>query len=154
MTPVQSRPLKSVTVFVGSGRKKGATRAAASRFLERLQSFGDVRGEIVFLGDYDLGLCRGCKICFMRGEERRPLKGDRDALIGKMMASDGVVFASPNYSFQVSAIMKAFLDRLGFLLHRPRFHGKTLGIGISFFSRPRLRIRSRLEIPSCPRKRG
>ncbi len=41
------------------------------------------------------------------------------------MASDGVVFASPNYSFQVSAIMKTFLDRLGFLFHRPRFHGKT-----------------------------
>jgi len=42
-----------------------------------------------------------------------------------MMASDGVVFASPNYSFQVSAIMKIFLDRLGFMGHRPRFHGKT-----------------------------
>jgi hypothetical protein len=46
-------------------------------------------------------------------------------LIEKIMASDGVVFASPNYSFQVSAIMKTFLDRLGFLFHRPRFHGKT-----------------------------
>ena len=42
-----------------------------------------------------------------------------------MMASDAVVFASPNYSFQVSAIMKLFLDRLGFVFHRPRFHGKT-----------------------------
>ena len=41
------------------------------------------------------------------------------------MASDGVVFASPNYSFQVSAFMKIFLDRLGFVFHRPRFFGKT-----------------------------
>jgi hypothetical protein len=46
-------------------------------------------------------------------------------LIEKITASDGVVFASPNYSFQVSGIMKTFLDRLGFLFHRPRFHGKT-----------------------------
>ncbi len=61
----------------------------------------------------------------MRGEERCPLKDDRDLLIEKMMTSDGVVFASPNYSFQVSAIMKTFLDRLGFVFHRPRFHGKT-----------------------------
>ncbi len=70
-------------------------------------------------------MCRGCKSCFVRGEERCPLKDDRDALIEKMMTSDGVVFASPNYSFQVSGIMKTFLDRLGFVFHRPRFHGKT-----------------------------
>jgi multimeric flavodoxin WrbA len=116
---------KTVTVFVGSGRKRGATSAAARRFLDNLESCGDVRGEIVFLSDFKLGLCRGCKVCFERGEERCPLKDDRDALIEKMAASDWVVFATPNYSFQVSAITKAFLDRLGFLFHRPRFHGKT-----------------------------
>ena len=53
------------------------------------------------------------------------MKDDRDLLIEKLMASDGVVFASPNYSYQVSATMKAFLDRLGFVFHRPRFFGKT-----------------------------
>ncbi len=46
-------------------------------------------------------------------------------LIEKLMASDGVVFATPNYSYQVSATMKAFLDRLGFVFHRPRFFGKA-----------------------------
>ena len=46
-------------------------------------------------------------------------------LIGKMMDADGVVFASPNYSWQVSGLMKVFLDRIGFVFHRPRFHGKT-----------------------------
>lgn len=35
------------------------------------------------------------------------------------------MFATPNYSFQVSAWMKAWLDRLGFVFHRPRFFGKT-----------------------------
>ena len=116
---------KKVTIFVGSAHKGGATHTAARRFLEDLESFGNVRGEIVVLSDYDVGVCRGCKICFERGEERCPLKDDRDALIEKMRTSDGVVFASPNYSFQVSAIMKIFLDRLGFMGHRPRFHGKT-----------------------------
>ena len=117
--------MKQVTVFVGSARKGGATWRAASGFLESLQSYGDIHGEIVFLSDYDVGVCRGCKSCTDRGEERCPLKDDRDALIGKMMASDGVVFASPNYSFQVSAIMKTFLDRIAFLFHRPRFHGRA-----------------------------
>jgi hypothetical protein len=53
------------------------------------------------------------------------MKDDRDALIEKITASDGVVFASPNYSFQVSGMLKVFLDRIGYVFHRPRFFGKT-----------------------------
>jgi multimeric flavodoxin WrbA len=116
--------VKKVTAFVGSARKKH-THDAVSQFLGNLQSLGDVEYEIVALRDYRLETCRGCLSCFKKGEEFCPLKDDRDALIEKIMASDGVVFASPNYSFQVSAIMKTFLDRLGFVFHRPRFFGKT-----------------------------
>jgi len=116
--------MKKVAAFVGSARKKH-TYDAARQFLDNLQSLGGVECEIVVLSDYRIGTCRGCKACFAKGEEFCPLKDDRDALIEKLMASDGVVFASPNYSFHVSAIMKIFLDRLGFVLHRPRFFGKT-----------------------------
>jgi len=116
--------MKKVTAFVGSARKKH-TYDAVRQFLDNLQSLGDVECEIVALSDFRLGTCRGCKLCFEKGEEFCSLKDDRDALIEKLMVSDGVVFASPNYSFQVSAIMKIFLDRLGFVFHRPRFFGKT-----------------------------
>jgi multimeric flavodoxin WrbA len=116
--------IKRVTAFVGSARKK-STYNAVRQFLDNLKSLGGVEYEIVALSDHRLGTCRGCKVCFEKGEEFCPLKDDRDVLIEKMMVSDGVVFASPNYSFQVSAIMKIFLDRLGFVFHRPRFFGKT-----------------------------
>jgi multimeric flavodoxin WrbA len=116
--------MKRVTAFVGSARK-GHTLDAVVQFLSHLQSMGDIEYEIVRLSDYRLQACRGCQVCFQKGEEHCSLKDDRDVLIEKMMASDGVVFASPNYSFQVSAIMKTFLDRLGFAFHRPRFFGKT-----------------------------
>jgi len=117
--------MKTITAFVGSARKRGATYAATHQFLDNLEALGDVKGEIIFLSDYSLGVCRGCKRCFLRGEECCPLKDDRDVLIEKMMASDGVVLASPNYSFHVSALIKIFLDRLGFVFHRPQFHGKS-----------------------------
>jgi multimeric flavodoxin WrbA len=116
--------VKKVTAIVGSARKR-STHNAVLQFLKNLQCLGDVEYEIVALRDYRLEMCRGCKRCFEKGEEYCPLKDDRDVLIEKLMASDGVVFASPNYSFQVSATMKAFLDRLGFVFHRPRFFGKT-----------------------------
>jgi len=117
--------MKSVVAFVGSARKHGVTYRATRQLLDGLQSCGDVRTELVFLSDYHVGLCRGCKACFSRGEEFCPLQDDRDPLIEKITGSDGVVLASPVYSFQVSAHMKAFLDRLGFAMHRPRFHGKS-----------------------------
>jgi multimeric flavodoxin WrbA len=120
----EGKHMKRVTAFVGSARKKH-THDAVVQFLSNLQSMGDIEYEIVRLSDYRIQACRGCKVCFEKGEEHCPLKDDRDLLIEKMMASDGVVFASPDYSFQVSAIMKAFLDRLGFAFHRPPFFGKT-----------------------------
>jgi len=121
---VAGRDVKKVTAIVGTARKR-STHKAVLQFLKNLQSLGDVEYEIVALSDYRIGVCSGCKLCFLKGEEHCPLKDDRDALVEKLMASDGVVFASPNYSFQVSAITKTFLDRLGFVFHRPRFFGKT-----------------------------
>jgi multimeric flavodoxin WrbA len=120
----RGRHMKKVTAFVGSARKK-STYDAVHQFLDNLQSLGDVECETVVLSDHRLGTCRGCQLCFEKGEEFCPLKDDRDMLVEKLMASDGVVFASPNYSFQVSSMMKIFLDRLGFVFHRPRFFGKT-----------------------------
>jgi multimeric flavodoxin WrbA len=116
--------MKKVTAFVSSARRKH-TYKAVEQFLATLQSMGEVEYEIVRLFDYHLEPCRGCKLCCDKGEELCPLKDDRDVLIEKMMASDGVIFASPNYSFHVSGMMKVFLDKLGFVLHRPRFFGKT-----------------------------
>jgi multimeric flavodoxin WrbA len=113
-----------VTAFVGSARKK-YTYDAVCQFLDDLKALGDVECEIVTLSDYRIETCRGCQLCFEKGEEFCPLKDDRDVLFEKVRVSDGVVLASPNYSFQVSAIMKIFLDRFGFAFHRPRYFGKT-----------------------------
>lgn len=116
--------MKKVTAFVGSARKK-LTYDSVRLLLDKLKSYGDVETEIVVLSDHRIEPCRGCKVCFEKGEASCPLKDDRDLLVEKMMQSDAVVFAAPSYSFQVSAFLKLFLDRLGFALHRPRFHGKT-----------------------------
>lgn len=113
-----------VTAFVGSARRKH-TYQAAKQFLKKLKSFGDIEAEIVILSEYNLEICRGCKLCLDKGQELCPLQDDRDLLIEKMINSDGVIFASPNYAFQVSGFMKVFLDRLAFFLHRPLFFSKT-----------------------------
>lgn len=116
--------MKNITVFLASSRKK-ATYQAALEIEKNLKSYGEANFEIVFLKDYHLEFCRGCKQCFDKGEGFCPIQDDRNLLIDKIKNSDGVIFATPNYSFQISAIMKNFFDRISFFLHRPSFFGKT-----------------------------
>lgn len=113
-----------VTAFIGSARKKHTYNAAKS-LLEKLETYGNVDTELVMLSEYNLQTCKGCKLCMDKGEEYCPLTDDRDILIKKIFDSDGIIFATPNYSFQVSGLIKTFLDRLGFFFHRPQFFGKT-----------------------------
>lgn len=116
--------MKKVTAFIGNYQKH-ATYEAICEFEKNLKACGEIEFEYVFLKDYRLEYCRGCKLCFNKGEEYCPLKDDRNKLIEKMSSSDGVIFATPNYAFQISAPMKNLLDRLAFAFHRPRFFGKT-----------------------------
>ncbi len=116
--------MKKVTAFVGSARKKNTYRAV-EQYLDNLKDLGGIETEIIALHDYKLEICRGCQQCFAKGEAFCPLKDDRDVLFDKIKASDGVIFATPNYSWDMSGMMKVFLDRFGFACHRPRYFGKA-----------------------------
>ena len=121
--------VKKVTLFLGTPRK-GATYQAVQEFVANLNTYTEIDWEYVCLNDYNLntGKCKGCKLCFNKGEEYCSFNDDRDLLLEIMNNSDGVVLATPNYSFQVTALMKNFIDRLSFVLHRPRFFGKALTV--------------------------
>ncbi len=116
--------MKKIIALVGSFQK-GASYEAACEFGRNLKSHADVDFKIVFLKDHPLELCRGCKSCFSKGEGHCPLRDDRDTLIRMLEEADGVVLATPNYSFQVPAQVKNLFDRLAFIFHRPRFFGKA-----------------------------
>lgn len=116
--------MKKVTAFIGSARKK-TTYQVVQEFEKNLKQYGDIDFEYVFLSDYHLEFCQGCKVCFDKGEQFCPLKDDRDVLLQKLELSDGVILATPSYAFQVSARTKNFLDRFSYIFHRPRFFGKS-----------------------------
>ena len=116
--------MKKVTAIIGTQTKRNTYRAV-QEFESNLKQYGEIDFEYVFLSDYNLEFCRGCKVCFDKGEEHCPLKDDRDVLLEKLEQADGVIFATPNYAFQLSARMKNLFDRTAFIDHRPRFFGKT-----------------------------
>ncbi len=46
--------------------------------------------------------------------ERCPLMDDRERIEKQILASDGVIFASPVFAMNVTALMKKFLDRFAY----------------------------------------
>lgn len=110
-----------ILAIMGSPKKKGNTYELTKKVEKNLKQYGKVEFEYVFLKDLNLKTCLGCQICFDRGEELCPLKDDRAMLEEKMHKADGIIFTSPNYVFNVSGLMKNFIDRFGYVCHRPRF---------------------------------
>lgn len=81
--------------------------------------------EYISLSDLNLTFCRGCRLCFDKGETKCPLHDGLLDLYAKLQEADGVIFASPVYVEDVNGIMKNFIDRMAFNCHRPSFPGKT-----------------------------
>ena len=103
---------------------KGNTYLAAKKIEEFMRSMGSVEFEYLMLKDANLSQCRGCFVCFLKGEEYCPCKDDAPLIEQKMHDAGGVIFATPVYGMNVSALMKLFIDRLSYIFHRPRFFDK------------------------------
>ena len=63
----------------------------------------------------------GATRALSEGENIWYFKDEASLLEQKMKDADGVIFATPVYGFQVSYLMKLFIDRHGYIFHRPRF---------------------------------
>lgn len=116
--------MKRITVFIGSARK-GGTLEAVRNLEQNLKKIMDVQVEYVFLSKSNLKMCKGCKVCFDTDEKLCPINDEMKELKTKIDESDGVVFATPNYAFHVSGMMKNFIDRMAYTFHRPQYFGKT-----------------------------
>ena len=112
-----------ILVIMGSPRK-GNTYRAAKKIEEFMQTMGSVEFEYLILKDANLSQCSGCFVCFTKGENLCPHKDVAASIEQKMHTVDGVIFATPVYGMNVSALMKLFIDRFSYIFHRPRFFDK------------------------------
>jgi multimeric flavodoxin WrbA len=76
-----------------------------------------IETEKIVLGQCKIGPCLGHKACGTYTVCK--VKDDAPAIIEKFNQADAVILATPVYFFDVSAQMKAFIDR-NFLLLRTR----------------------------------
>ena len=104
-----------VLALNGSPRKNGNTATLLEKVLSPLIEAG-WETEIVQIGGQKIQGCRGCLKC--ADKKNRRCVFDNDILNGvleKMLAADAMILGTPCYFTDMSAEMKALVDRAGFV---------------------------------------
>ena len=104
-----------VMAINGSPRKGGNTRLLLETVLEPLAAAG-WETEIVQLGGRNIHGCRACFKCWETKDKRCVFGKDAfNEVFAKMLAADAIVLGSPTYFADVTAELKALIDRAGFV---------------------------------------
>ncbi len=94
--------------IVGSKRKKGNTSSLVLKALESAKGDG-VETDVIFLGDYSIKGCTGCEGC--RDTYKCVINDDMQKIYPLLLEADGIILGSPTYFYNVTADVKAFIDR-------------------------------------------
>jgi len=102
-----------VIAFNGSARKEGNTAILLNLVLDELKVEG-IETEIYSLAGKQLAGCIACYKCFEKKNQRCAVEKDlMNEIVGKMVEADGILLGSPTYFADVSANMKAVIERCG-----------------------------------------
>ncbi|MGL5380589.1 flavodoxin family protein [Clostridium sp.] len=95
--------------IVGSYRKDGNTDILVKKALEGVASEG-IDVEYIFLGDKKIYDCIGCEGC--KHTYECVIKDDMYQIYKKLIDSDAIILGSPTYFYNITGIIKNFIDRL------------------------------------------
>lgn len=112
--------------IVGSPRLEGNTNYLVDQALEEASKLGAEIGKLV-LSQYKLNPCLGHDDC--ASFDLCLQKDDAAWVLDRFCEADGVILATPVYYYNVSAQMKAFIDRNYFLYtHDRKSRARSVGI--------------------------
>jgi multimeric flavodoxin WrbA len=104
-----------VIAFNGSARRNGNTAILIRKVFSELQDVG-IETEMIQLAGKTIRGCTACRKCFDNKNQRCAIDDDCvNECIEKMLEADGIILASPTYFADVTAEMKALIDRAGYV---------------------------------------
>ena len=104
-----------VIAFNGSARSNGNTAILIREVFSELQDKG-IATEMIQLAGKTIRGCTACGKCFDNQDNRCVIDDDfANECIEKMLEADGIILASPTYFADVTAEMKALIDRAGYV---------------------------------------
>lgn len=115
--------MKILLISASPHKETSETFCLAKEVLKGCADSGE--SEIIHISDHEIGFCRHCEMCHTKIMEC-PIKDDAMGILEKMIASDGIILASPNYISQVTGLMKNLFDRSGHFIHCKRLLGKYI----------------------------
>ncbi|MCR4399262.1 MAG: flavodoxin family protein [Syntrophomonadaceae bacterium] len=102
-----------VVAINGSARRDGNTARLVGVVFEELRKAG-IETELLQLAGRTVPGCRGCMRCHENKDRRCAVTSDTvNKFIAKMDEADGIILASPTYFADVSASLKALMERAG-----------------------------------------
>ena len=104
-----------VVAFNGSPRRGGNTEQLIKEVFKPINDAG-IETEFVQLGGQKVRGCIACMQCWENKDNRCAVKDDViNDCIERALSADGIIFGSPTYFTDVTAELKALIDRLGFV---------------------------------------
>ena len=113
----------NILLISASPRREKSQTLLLAREVLKGASDEKTTSEIVHLCDLKIEFCRHCELCHKK-ILACPIDDDVSVLLGKMLEADGIILATPNYINQVTASMKALLDRSSHFIHCMRLSDK------------------------------
>ena len=99
---------KRILLLSSSPRRHGNSDRLCDEFLRGAREAGH-DAEKISLRDCRIGYCTGCGVCY--DTRTCPQRDDAAQIVGKMIAADVIVLATPVYFYAMSAQMKTLIDR-------------------------------------------
>jgi putative sterol carrier protein/putative NADPH-quinone reductase len=101
-----------ILAIQGSPRPKVSnTDTLLQEFLKGARSQG-VETETVYLKDKNIHSCMGCYTCWTKTPGVCAFKDDMPELLEKVRGCDIIVYATPLYNYNMTSLLKAFVERL------------------------------------------
>jgi multimeric flavodoxin WrbA len=108
------RSAVKVVGISGSARKDGNTALLIKAVFKELEAEG-IETELIQLAGKNIRGCMACYKCFENKNRRCVVEDDLNPILEKMASADGIILGSPTYFSDVTAEMKALIDRCGFV---------------------------------------
>ncbi len=120
-----------VVAFNGSARKDGNTAILIRKVFCELEAEG-IETELVQIAGKTIRGCTACRKCYENKDGRCVLDNDVvNECIEKMADADGIILASPVYFSDMTAEMKALIDRAGYVARaNSDMFGRKVGAGV------------------------
>ena len=115
----------SILGLIGSPRNEDSYTYKIIRQIEdKMNAIQPTRVEYIFVQKTGVPFCDGCLSCVHVGEEACPEYEKIGPIAAKMDQADGLILGSPIHTFNVTGLMKNFVEYFMYKRNRPSFFGK------------------------------